>query len=151
MKKVFLTLVIASIGLSVSAQIVAIREIKEPIEGICNRKAVYALFPGLDGHEEAISPITKEEILKRLNSEIDFLKNNPKYKDKGMIGLIINCKGEVVDCEMDINTQSPELDKQIEEVFNSLGAWNPGRLFGKEVDSTVLFSFKIKKGVIRFN
>jgi hypothetical protein len=28
-----------------------------------------------------------------LNTEVSFLKDNPKFKDKGMIGLVINCKG----------------------------------------------------------
>jgi hypothetical protein len=65
-----------------------------------------------------------------------------------MIGLIINCKGEVVKCEMDNKTKNVELDKQIVAIFNSLGEWKPGTLNRGKVDSSRLFSFKIKKGVI---
>ena len=78
------------------------------------------------------------------------MKDNPKYDDKGMIGLVINCKGEVVQCKMDNKTKTPELDKQIEDVFNSLGQWTSGKLNGKEVDTSRLFSFKIKNGKITF-
>lgn len=133
---------------SVSAQFVATLEITESIEGICNEKEVYALFPMLDGQEEAVCPVTKDEIFKRLNQEVAFLKENPKYKGKGMIGIIINCNGEVVQCKMDNKTGSEELDKQIEEVFSTLGNWKAGKLSGREVDSSQLFSFKIKKGEI---
>jgi len=132
-------------------QFVAKMEVKEPIEGVCDNNEVYALFPMMDGQEEAICPISKDEILKRLNSEVEFLKDKPKYKDKGMIGLIINCKGELVKCKMDNETQSQELDKQIEELFNSLGEWKAGKLNGKTVDSSRLFSFKIKKGMFAFD
>ena len=58
-------------------------------------------------------------------------KSNPKYKGKGMLGIILNCKGKVVQCKMDNKTKSPELDKQIESVFNSLGEWKAGELNGK--------------------
>jgi hypothetical protein len=78
---------------------------------------VYALFPSFKGQKEAVCPITEDEILKRLNSEVIFLKDKPTYQDKGMIGLVINCKGELVKCKMDNKTQSPDLDKQIELVL----------------------------------
>jgi hypothetical protein len=146
MKKTILIACIALLKLSASAQFVAKLQVNEDIPGICDKKEVYALFPSLKGQEEAVCPATIEDILRRLNSEVTFLKDNPKYKDKGMIGLIINCKGEVVKCKMDNKTKSEELDKQIEAVFNSLGSWKAGKLDGKAVDSSRLYSFKIKKG-----
>ena len=151
MKKIILTLIIGFISLTASAQFIAKMEVKEDIPGICDKNEVYSLFPSFDGQDEAICSISKKDILKRLNSELQFLKDNPKYKDKGMIGLVINCKGEVVECKMDNKTKSAELDKQIEVVFNSLGEWKSGKLNGKDVDSLKLFSFKIKKGVISFD
>ena len=151
MKKTGLFAVTMLLGLSASAQFVARVEVKEDIPGICNKNEVYALFPMLEGQVEAECPMTDEEILKRLNAEVAFLKENPKYSDKGMIGLFINCEGKVVKCEMDNNTKSPELDKQIEAVFNSLGEWKAGKLNGEEVDSSILFSFKIKNGKISFD
>lgn len=151
MKKIGLTLLTICIGLTVSAQFVARLEIKEDIPGICDKNNVYALFPSFDGQVEAVCPVTKEEILRKLNSEVQFVKDNPKYDDKGMIGLIINCNGEVVQCKMDNKTKNPELDKQIEAVFNSLGTWKAGTLDGVAVDTSRLFSFKIKNGQFTFD
>lgn len=150
MKRIVFSVLIALSWFNASAQFVAKMEVKEPIEGICNEKEVYALLP-FDGQEKAISPIAASDIQKRLNSEVQFLKENPKYKGKGMIGLIINCNGEVVQCKMDIKTKSEELDTQIEAVFDSLGEWKAGKLNGQKVDSSVLYSFKIKKGKIVFD
>ncbi|HXB39009.1 MAG TPA: hypothetical protein VNZ49_00615 [Bacteroidia bacterium] len=149
-KKLFLILFTTFAGFTASAQFVATMEIKEPIPGVCDNKAVYAIFPGFKGQKEAVCPITKEEILKRLNAEVIFLKEKPKHKDKGMINLIVNCKGEVVRCQMDNKTKSKELDKQIEAVFNSLGVWKAGKLDDKDVDTSVLYSFTIKNGVVSF-
>jgi hypothetical protein len=151
MKKAMIILLMVGSGLTVSAQFVAKMEVKEDIPGICDKNEVYALFPSFKGQEEAVCPVTKNEILQRLNSEISFLKDNPKFKDEGMIGLVINCKGVVVKCKMDNKTKSTELDKQIEAVFNSLGSWKAGKLNGKEVDTSRLFSFKIKNGKFYFD
>jgi len=151
MKKIFILLLLAC-GTAASAQFVAKMEVKEPIPGICDDKEVYALFPMFEGQVEAVAPVTKDELLKKLN-EISYLKDNPKTKTKGMVSLVINCKGKVVQCEMDGNnkTSSEALDKQIVAVFNSLGEWKPGKLNGKEVDSSRLFSFKVKGGKISWD
>ena len=151
MNKTVLALIIGCSSLTVSAQFVAKMEVKEDIPGICDKNEVYALFPSFQGQKEAVCPVTKEDILQRLNSEVQFLKDNPNHKDKGMIGLVINCKGAVVKCKMDNKTKSTELDMQIEAVFNSLGDWKPGKLNGKKVDSSKLYSFKVKKGEISFD
>lgn len=150
MKNLLLSFLILLFSINLKAQFIAKLEVKEPIEGVCDQNEVYSLFPSFDGQVEAVCPISEDEILDRLNKEVTFLKENPKFKGKGMIGLIINCKGEVVKCEMDNKTSSKELDKQIEDVFNSLGKWKAGTLNGKKVDSSMLFSFKIKKGKIKF-
>jgi len=151
MKKTILILLTSVFGLTASAQFVAKMEVKEDIPGICDKNEVYVLFPSFNGQEEAVCPVTKDEILQKLNSEVSFLKDKPKYKDKGMIGLVINCKGEVVKCKMDNKTKSIELDKQIEAVFNSFGTWKTGKLNGKEVDTSRLFSFNIKNGKFTFD
>jgi hypothetical protein len=111
-------------------------------------KNIVVMFPNFKGQEEAIVPASDKEIEKRLNAEVKFLLENPDYNDKGMIGLVINCNGEVVQCRMDNKTKSEELDKQIESVFNSLGVWKAGKLNGKPVDTSKLFSFTIEKGKI---
>ena len=132
-------------------QFVAKMEVTEPIEGICDMNEVYALIPSIKGQKKAECPESEEVILQRLNTEVEFLKDKPDYKDEGMIGLIINCEGEVVQCKMDNKTQSPELDRQIEAVFAALGEWKPGKLNGRKVDSSRLYSFRIRKGEFRFD
>lgn len=137
--------------MTTSAQFVARMEVKEAIPGLCSKNEVYALLPGFKGQVQAACPLSKEQITERLNNELQFLKENPTYSDEGMIGLIVNCKGEVVKCEMDNKTKTPALDKQIENVFNALGSWTAGKLNKKEVDTSRLFSFVIKDGVISIN
>jgi hypothetical protein len=149
-KTSLITLLVSIFWHTATGQFVAKMEVKEPIEGLCNDKEVYALFPSFKGQEEATCSLSKESILERLNAEVPFLKDNPKFKDEGMIGLIINCRGEIVKCKMDNKTKNAELDKQIETVFNSLGPWKAGKLDGKQVDTSRLFSFKIKGGKISF-
>lgn len=150
MTKTVFTILFITFYLTSTAQFVAMMEVKEPIPGLCNDKEVYALFPSFKGQQEAVCPVSENIILQRLNSEAKFLTDNPKHDDEGMIGLVINCKGEVVQCKMDNKTKSPELDQQIEAVFNSLGEWKPGKLKKKAVDTSQLFSFTIKNGKISF-
>ena len=148
MKKLisFLTsLIIFSTG---TAQFAARMQIKEPIPGICDEKNVYVVFTMFKSQEEAKCPVSKKEITGRLNSEVTFLKDSSNFTDKGMVNLIINCKGELVKCEMDNKTKSVELDKQIVAVFNSLGKWKAGKINGEKVDTSRLWSFEIKNGVI---
>jgi len=150
MKKIALSVFVLLLALSVKAQFVAKMQIKGDVPGLCNKNEVYALLPGLKGQIRAVCPVTNDEILDRLNSEVRFLKENPDYNDKGMIGIIINCKGIVVQCKMDNKTRSEELDHQIESVFNSLGEWKPGKLKKKNVDSIRLFKFVIEGGKFSF-
>ena len=151
MKTATLLLFVVGICSSASAQFVATMEIKEPIPGLCSDQVVYALIPGLKGQVPAECALSKEQLNDKLNAEIQFLKVNPKYDDKGMIGLIINCKGKLVQCKMDNKTKSPELDSQIERVFSSIENWTPGKLNKKSVDTSRLFSFTIKNGVLKLN
>ena len=148
MKKIFLIVLPLLTSTIASAQFVARMEVKEPIPGLCDEKEVYVMLPSFKGQVEAVCPLTDEQIAEKLNSEVKFLKENPTYNDKGMMGLVINCKGEVVKCAMDNETQSPELDIQIEAVFNNLGTWKAGKMKKREVDTSMLFSFVIENGVI---
>ena len=144
MKKILFLLL--SLSLTASAQFETIIEVEGNIKGLCNKNKVYALMEVLDGQVEAVCPASQDEIITRLNTEVGFCKQNPTTNDKGMIGLMINCKGEVVQCQMDIPTKSPELDKQIVAVFNSFGTWQAGKLGKKEVDSYTVFGFTIVDG-----
>jgi DNA-binding protein YbaB len=136
---------------SVSEAQFARMEVKKPIEGVCDQKNVYAVLPMFKNQEEAKCPVSKQEIEKRLNSEVQLLKDSSGYSDKGMVSIIINCKGEVVQCEIDNKTRSAELDKQIVAVFNSLGKWKAGKVSGEKVDTVKLFSFEITDSKITVN
>jgi hypothetical protein len=151
MKKSLAILFISFFSYAASAQFVAKMEVKENIPGICDKNEVYALFSSFEGQIEAVCPLSDSEILERLNSQVQYTNDNPKYKDKGMIGILINCEGKVIRCEIDNKTKTPELDKQIENVFNSLGEWKAGKLNGTNVDSNKLFSFVIKNGKFTFD
>jgi len=128
---------------------VAIVEMKVPLEDVCDNDKVYTLLPFFgDNQVEAICLLTDEEIALKLNSELKFLKENPNYKDKGMLGMIINCNGDMVQCKIDNKTKSPELDAQIVAIFETLKEWQAGTYNGKAVDSMVLVSFEIEDGKI---
>ena len=92
-----------------SAQFVAKMQLKEPIKGLCSND-VYTLLPSFKGQKEPICPVSVEDITKRLNQEVTYLKDSSNYEDKGMVDIIINCKGEVVKCEIDNKTRNPILD-----------------------------------------
>lgn len=124
-------------------------EVKEPIKGVCDNANVIAILPiPGNGQVKAQTSKTKEEIIQELNTKVNFLKDKPDYEDKGMVSLIVNCKGELVKCEIDNKTKSTELDSQIVAVFAELKTWTAGTIGNHSVDTVVLYSFTIKKGKI---
>jgi hypothetical protein len=150
-KKTLLIITLSISFNSLSAQLLTKLDIKERIEGICNKKEVYALFPYLeDAQVLAESPISKSEILKTLNSKVEFLTENKKFKSDGIVCVIINCKGEIVSCKVSKKTTSAKLDNEIEAVFNNLGDWKNATYKNKPVDSYQLFYFEVKRGKIRW-
>ena len=128
---------------------VARMEVKEPIKGVCDNANVIVILPlPGNGQVQAIPPKTNEEITQELNSKVSFLKDKPDYEDKGMVNLVINCKGKLVRCEIDNKTKSPELDSQIVAVFAEMKIWTAGKIKNNSVDTAVLYSFEIKNGKI---
>ena len=151
MKKIILVLFLIQFCLFSYSQMVAKVEMKENIEGICDNKNVYTLFPMFGDQVEAVCSVPDSIIQENLNKEIEFLKDKPNYKDKGMVSIFINCKGQVVQCKIDNRSKSPALDEQVVNVFKKLTSWKAGKLNGKEVDSMRLWSFEIKKGILTLN
>jgi DNA-binding protein YbaB len=151
MKKIILILVSIPITLFSFSQFVARAEIKENIEGVCDKKNVYALMGMLKGQIEAVCSVKNKEIETMLNDSVQYIKDKPDYSDKGMVSLIINCKGDVVQCKIDNKTKSPLLDEQVVNVFKTLTSWKPGKLNKDNVDSIKLWSFEIKDGKIKLN
>ena len=145
----FISLISCSTTKNSSNNMIAVMQVDEPIPGVCDNSRVIAIlpFPG-NGQIKAKAPKTDEELVKILNSEVTFLKDKPDYNDKGMVHLIINCEGKMLRCEIDNKTKSPELDKQIVDVFSKMKEWEAGTLNGKSVDTSVLYSFKIENGII---
>lgn len=135
---------------SYSQEFIATVQLKEKIEGVCDSSIVYALFSMFANQIEAKCPVSEPAIVNRLNNHVQYLKDNPKTKAKGMVSVMINCKGEVVQCKIDNSTQITELDAQIVAVFADLDQWTAGQYKGENVDSMRLYSFKIKKGFIFF-
>lgn len=128
---------------------IARMEVTEPIDGVCDNANVIAVLP-LPGSNQipAVAPMTDEEIAKLLNTEVSFLKDKPDYNDKGMVNMIVNCKGEMVQCRTDTKTKSPELDAQILAVFTRLKNWTAGKVNNQSVDTVNLTSYTIENGVI---
>jgi hypothetical protein len=148
MKKVLITISLMSLGLNAFSQLLATVQMNEHIEGICNDKKVFSLYSGFKGQVEPKYPLQKDEVQSLLNEKVKFIKDNLKFKGKGMIGVYINCKGDALNWEISTSTKSSELDQQILSVFKTLSKWTPGTLHGEDVDTRVLITYKIKKGVI---
>ncbi len=151
MKKVSFILLLLLLTFTSFSQFVARAQIKEKVEGICDIKNVYALMGMLKGQKEAVCAINKSEIEQMLNDSVPFIKDSARFTDKGMVSIIINCKGKVVQCKTDNTTKSPVLDEQIVAVFKNLTEWKAGQLDGEDVDSIRLWSFEIKNGKLKLN
>jgi len=129
--------------------LIARMQVKEPIEGVCDNANVIVIMTFMNKDEvEAKAPKTDAELTLQLNSQVTFLKDKPDYEDKGMVNLIVNCKGELVRCQIDNKTKSPELDSQIVAVFAEMKKWTPGKVNNVSVDTAILYSFTIKNGKI---
>ena len=129
--------------------VIARMEVKEPIEGVCDNANVVVIIPFLStGQVKAKAPKTDKELTLQMNSQVSFLKDKPDYEDKGVVSMIVNCKGELVRCQIDNKTKSPELDNQIVAVFAEMKKWTPGKVNNVSVDTAVLYSFTIKNGKI---
>ncbi|MFN8310606.1 MAG: hypothetical protein U0T73_11655 [Chitinophagales bacterium] len=150
MKKILFVLVLSLAIQETNAQFVSRLDITENIPGLCDKNETYALFNAFKGQEQAKCPITKEAILARLNKELPFFKSHPELNDKGEVTLMINCKGEVIQCKMEKKFENEALNTQVLAIFNSLGIWLPGKLNGREVDSSELYRLKIKDGKVTF-
>lgn len=126
---------------------VATLQLEEEIDGVCDNSNVIAILPiPGNGQVKAKAPMTDGEITNLLNSEVSFLDDKSDYEDKGMVMLIINCEGNMVQCSTSNQTKSTELDAQIVEVFSKMKEWKPGTINGKPVDTSVLYSFTITDG-----
>lgn len=144
------SLLIAACSTSSSmGNFVATMQIDEAIPGLCDKSKVYCMLPLKgNGQIKAKAPLSAEALTKKLNSEVNFLNGKSDYEAEGIVNFIISCKGKMLRCKIDNKTESPELDAEIVAVFNTMKKWRAGSLHGRPVDTSVLYSFKIKDGVI---
>ncbi|MCJ8290427.1 MAG: hypothetical protein HRT58_12240 [Crocinitomicaceae bacterium] len=151
MKKTLITFGLMLIALTARTQLIATVQMDETVEGICNHDEVFSLYSGWEGQVEPKCSLNKEEMEAILNETLQFLKDNPKFKSKGMVGVFINCEGIALKWEVSVKSKKSELDEQIIKVFETFNDWESGTLNGKAVDSHELFSYQIKKGTLTIN
>lgn len=151
MLRTTLLILLTSISFHYNAQLIAKVEMREDVEGICNKDEVYSLYGGFAGQIEPKCTLSKQQMEDILNEKLTFLKENPSFKSKGMVGVYINCEGRALQWDISVKTKSEELDRQILEIFKTFNEWTVGKLDGKAVDTRDLFSYEIKKGVLKIN
>lgn len=133
------------------AQLTAKITLKEPLEGICNYANIYSLMSYQEGQIEAEPNLSEKQIEQNLNDSLKFLKNFPKFKGKGYVTVIINCKGVPLRVKAKMfKERNEELEVELTQYFKTLTDWKPGTYYKRSVDSDRSYSFSVKKGVISF-
>ena len=145
MKKAFIIAAMLLAGSCLFAQNPRLAE-KKAVQ--CDPRSLYALQPTVQGQIPAECPLNNEQMAKKLNTDIPFLRSHTTLTDKCRMGWIINCKGQVVNCAIDAKSTSTELDKQLESALKNIGDWKPGTLNGNPVDCAILRMIVITDGVI---
>lgn len=148
MKKTLLSVLILLLAFAAHAQFVAKLEVKGPLPGACDSTNVYAMFPGFKGQVAPVPPMSDKEIEKMLNDDVQYIKDHPKFSGKMMIHIVVNCKGEMIQCEVDNKSGEPDFDADVLHVFQKMRKWTAGTLDGNAVDCSVLYSIEVKKGKI---
>lgn len=132
----------------ITSQTVITITIKDPPPGLCDVNSIYSLYAPFGNQVEAKSSSAKSEIQNLLNSKLKILKEDLKYKDKGTVTLLINCKGEVLRCTCKTHKKNEKMERELSSFFNTLSGWTAGTYHKKAVDSELCYTFKIKKGAI---
>ncbi|MCU0422158.1 MAG: hypothetical protein MUC81_05040 [Bacteroidia bacterium] len=126
---------------------VARMQVKSPIDGVCDNNNVIVILP-IPGNaqQKALPPITFQELANLLNEKLSFLKDNPTYTAKGYINVIINCKGEMVQCLANSKDLDEKLNKELETLIGEFKQWKPATVQNKIVDSMQLISIEVNQG-----
>jgi hypothetical protein len=114
-------------------------------DGLCDQDEFYSLANGLGDQQEAICPVSNEELHNKV-LQLKFLQENKKFKGKNVISVDVNCKGKVVNVESKFKDSN--LNEQIRALFFSIGNFTPGKMEGKNVDCEILYSIEIKNGTV---
>ncbi len=128
-------------------------QLKKVVPEMCvPSKQVFELYNGNPDEIEPKCSITKEELIELLNSDLEFLKNNPEFKGRGMISVIINCDGKVIGWAEVVKSRNDELNKEILAylVLKNF-EWEAGQYKEEHIDSVYSFSYQIVRGKLRLN
>lgn len=127
----------------------AVMEVKEPIPGVCNQNKVLVLMPFASTNQvEAKAPISLEEIAAELTKYVAPTDLYAEEAISSTMEVIINCKGKVVDVDVNDSEIPPGLARQIETYFNSMPKWTPGTHSGKPFDTVRFITIRIENGVL---
>ncbi|WP_300666282.1 protein S100 [Fluviicola sp.] len=126
--------------------------LRKKIEGMCvPAKDVFELYNGNEGELEPKCSVSKEELIEMLNKELSFLKNNPDFKGRGMVSVLINCEGRAVGWG-EVVVKNKELNEEILTfLIKQNFEWEPGYFKDKAIDSLFSFSYQVVRGVLRLN
>jgi|GEM_PF-1650448 len=127
--------------------------LRKKVEGMCiPAKFVLELYNGNPDEVEPKCSIDKEELIERLNSDLQFLKKHPDFKGRGMVSVIINCEGRVVGWAEAVKSRNEELNEEILRfLIKQNFDWKPGIYKEENIDSLFSFSYQIVRGVLRLN
>lgn len=126
--------------------------LRKKVEGMCTpAKDVFELYNGNEGEVEPICSVSKEELIELLNNELSFLKNNPDFKGRGMVSVLINCEGKAIGWA-EVVTKNKELNQEILTfLIKQNFDWEPGYFKDEAIDSLYSFSYQVVRGVLRLN
>ncbi len=127
--------------------------LRKAVPGMCfPAKQVIEPYNGNPDEVEPVCSVTKEELIELLNNDLQFLKNNPEFKGRGMISVVINCEGKVISWAEVVKSRNKELNEEIlaflvKQDFD----WEPGKYKEETIDSVYSFSYQIIRGKLRLN
>ena len=127
--------------------------LRKAVPGMCvPAKQVIEPYGGNPDEVEPKCSVEKEELTELLNSDLQFLKNNPEFKGRGMISVIINCEGKVVGWAEAVKSRNGDLNEEILAfLIKQDFEWEAGKYKDEPIDSVYSFSYQIIRGKLRLN
>lgn len=145
---VFLVSCFGSKSATQGETMVAVMEVKEPIEGLCNQNEVYALMSFFDkGQIKSEMQISEPDFLNLVETNLrQLVDQTTNYETTANV--IVNCKGKLVQAKPSKPGDMPNLDEAFAETVSKIEKWSIGTLNGQPVDNSLFVSIKIEEGVI---
>jgi acetylornithine deacetylase/succinyl-diaminopimelate desuccinylase-like protein len=113
-------------------------------DNACKPATVYFMMRGKGKPQESL-----EAIEAKLNEQVSYAKDNPKFKAKPAVQFVVNCRGELGGAfHMVTESGSQELDAALIAFFKTLTVWKPASISGAPVDSWYMWRLSVKGGRI---